>query len=144
MPGCEPHLCASRQRVHQRRPPIASIAIVLVSMAGSIAPVIRIRVLSRTPRRSGYEPAGQSAQAPPQSALLQSSPLAATVEAAAVAIHTVRSNGSQPTAPPRKRWRWALAKPIPIAPSLPRFSRQVLQTAARRATSSCSRSSPLW
>ena len=56
------------------------------------------------------------------SALLQSSTPAATVEAAAVAIHTVGLRGSRPPAPPRKRWRWALAKQPPAAPSPQRSS----------------------
>src|SRR5215472_4149210 len=77
---------------------------------------------SRTPPRSGHEPASQSARALPQSALLQNSTPAATVEAAAVAIHTVGSRGSRPPAPPSKRWRSALAKQQPAAPSPQRSS----------------------
>src|SRR5215211_9527913 len=43
MTGRQPHPRASRQRDHRRRPPPASVAIVVVSVAASIAPVIRMR-----------------------------------------------------------------------------------------------------
>src|SRR5262245_25486247 len=41
--GRQPHPRTSRQRDHRRRPPPASVAIIVVSVAASIAPVIRIR-----------------------------------------------------------------------------------------------------
>src|SRR5215472_723576 len=41
--GCQPHPRASRQRDHRRRPLPAIVAIVVVSVAASTAPVIRIR-----------------------------------------------------------------------------------------------------
>jgi hypothetical protein len=41
--GRQPHPCTSRQRDHRRRPPPASVAIIIASVAGSIAPLIRIR-----------------------------------------------------------------------------------------------------
>jgi len=41
--GRQPHPRPSRQRDHRRRPPLASVAIVVVSVAASTAPLIRSR-----------------------------------------------------------------------------------------------------
>ena len=89
---------------HRRPPPPASVAIVVVSVAGSTAPVIRIRdpfVNSNSIRRRHGKPVGAGSAAIRTAAKLEA---AATVEAAAVAIHTVGLRGSRPPAPPGKRW----------------------------------------
>jgi hypothetical protein len=90
MAGCQPNPRASRQRDPRRYLPPAIVAVVVVSVEGSITAVIRIRdpFANSTSIQAGSRQPGPAGD-PPQSAPLRSSLAAAASEAAAVASRTI-------------------------------------------------------